>query len=367
MTNLNQLRPDVRKQPTCTLVPCICDADGFFSAGSNYDQHTVNTPEEFFALQEDNYVVPEVLAVMNSPTSAAKLLPLRKLECNRYKDANIKSFKLICKDGNLWSFGDLQQNLKHGDSYQSTIDYDALVESHLYDDDPAAFFQLLVEVQTSLARDLVLKENTAYLYGNKNRGIFGLLNNPAIDKPLTPKTVTIDGTDKITWPDKLADTHNAAYHLYNDFNALWENLNSKNKGLIGHNTHMVLGLSPQRTLLLRTTPAGSNLTVESMLKSTWPNLELVVVPELSTAEGEKLYLIVNDEKVGLQAGFNAFSQRLQVSKIQHKRIFHLDKETSAPVSSGNGYHSICIAQDFSGATFGCVITQPSLISYMVGI
>ncbi len=321
-------------------------------------------------MKADNYVFPEVIDVMNSHIPAAKLLPLKKLQCDRNADyATIQSVKRTYKGNNSITVGlePLHKSQRQRYHYQSSIVYSDSNGIVLTSEDHAGSLQLLVNMQVAAALNLAKRENDSYLYGVPSGSIYGLLTDPNIDKPLTPKTVTIDGTDKITWPDKLADTHNAAYHLYNDFNALWENLNSKNKGLIGHNTHMVLGLSPQRTLLLRTTPAGSNLTVESMLKSTWPNLELVVVPELSTAEGEKLYLIVNDEKVGLQAGFNAFSQRLQVSKIQHKRIFHLDKETSAPVSSGNGYHTICIAQDFSGATFGCVITQPSLISYMVGI
>lgn len=343
------------------LAPVTCDNDGLLQVGSTQQlDAAILTQSNGLFVCYPNFVASSVIEIMNTQVTAAKLLPLRFLPNSIGKYDVIKNFQRSCKVSNV------------GESLEERLHFSVdpiqlkrqllgnqviIAHSSLKQDLPKtateAIFRNIEEKQRAAAQILAQKENASYLFGDPDQATYGLLNAPNLDEPLAPQPVPNDSL-KLSWPDKLKDKHLAAEHIFNDVNTLWEDLRSKNNDSVTKNNRMALALSPERAKVLSTVKAAdTGLTVEQRLKETWPNLDIVAIQELSLGDGkpQRLYLIVNDGDDQLQAGFNAFYQRLAVT----------------PIGYPNATPDFGLVQYFNSSTFGCVITQPSLISYMTGI
>lgn len=368
--NFDQLQPNEAKQwgitlaPGLRFMPCMRDsagkstmrvdynraarmamdsANGFGAVGTMTTASNVGFPVQYF-----NYIDPNVIHIMFSAMNADKLMPMRKLGdfTQDYVTIPVSEYA-----GEVTSFSDFTTNgradlnlsypMRQCFRYQTNIMYGDFEMARA----AVARVQLVAEKQKSAAFVMAKAENAIYLYGVEGVAMYGLLNDPNLDEPITPATAQVNGESKTTWPDKVKDKLEAANNIYNDILALWLDLQDKNSGLLDDNTHVVLALSQKRAGLL-TTANVYNVSVKELLKNSIPNLEIVVIPELSLEEGERMYMIVSDI-AGQSVGFNAFSEKLRAYPVDN--------------------HASWWEQKFSAASFGCVITQPSLISCMSGI
>lgn len=368
--NYDQLQPNEAKQwgfvlaPGMRFMPCSRDSDGkstmrvdynraarmvmdsangFGSVGTMTTATNVGFPVHYF-----NYIDPNVIRIMFSAMNADKLLPMRKL--GDFTQDYV-TMPVVEQVGEVTSYSDFTSNgradintnypMRQCYRYQTNIMYGDFEMARA----ATARLQLVAEKQQAAAMTMAKAENSTYLYGVEGVAMYGLLNDPNLDAPIAPKSVQINGAAKTTWTDKVVDTLNAANHIYNDIMALWLDLQAKNGGLVDSNTHVILALSHVRAALL-TTANAYNVGVEDLVKRSLPNLEVVVLPELSLEEGERMYMIATDI-AGQNVGFNAFSEKLRAYPVDN--------------------HATWWQQKFSAASFGCVITQPSLISRMSGI
>lgn len=142
-----------------------------------------------------------------------------------------------------------------------------------------------------------------------------------------------------------ARKQNAAALVFNDVNKLWQELTANNGGHLDVNAPIVLGISNKMIGYL-TQPNQFGKTAKVMLQENYPNIEIVQLPELSTAAGEMLYMTVK-EVYGDETGFSAFSRAFGLGRlIAHESSF---------------------TQKATAGTWGCVIRRPSLVATMVGI
>ena len=95
-----------------------------------------------------------------------------------------------------------------------------------------------------------------------------------------------------------------------------------------------------------TQPNSFGKTAKAMLLENYPNMEIVQLPELSTAAGEMLYMTVR-ELYGDETGWSAFSMAYQLGRL-------------VP-------HESSFTQKASAGTWGCVIRRPSLVATMTGV
>ena len=222
--------------------------------------------------------------------------------------------------------------------YQTTIKYGDLETAKLAE----ANVNLPARKQNAAAQIIARAENKFQLYGVAGMEIYGMLNDPNIPESISPVSVN----SKSTWAEKIAaDPNNAATLVFNDVNKLWQELTANNGGHLDVNAPIVLGISNKMIGYL-TQPNQFGKTAKVMLQENYPNIEIVQLPELSTAAGEMLYMTVK-EVYGDETGFSAFSRAFGLGRlIAHESSF---------------------TQKATAGTWGCVIRRPSLVATMVGI
>lgn len=222
--------------------------------------------------------------------------------------------------------------------YQTLLKYGDLEAAKLGE----AKINLAARTQNAAAQIMARAENKFQLYGVEGIACYGMLNDPNIPATITPISVN----EKSTWADKIAaDPNNAATLVFNDVNKLWQELTSNNGGNLDVNAPIVLGISNKMVGYL-TQPNQYGKTAKVMLQENYPNIEIVQLPELSTAAGEMLYMTVR-ELYGEPTGWCAFSMAFQLGRL---------------VSYESSY-----TQKASAGTWGCVIRRPSLVATMTGV
>lgn len=188
--------------------------------------------------------------------------------------------------------------------------------------------------------------NKFYLYGVAGKRNYGLLNDPNLNSTVTPNSVTVGSDSVTTWSDKMSkDGANFVQDVYNDINKLWSELTKHNGGNIDANSRIILAISNTRSPMLNV-PNQFGLTVRAMLKSNFPNMEIVELPQLTTTAGEMLYMMLPNV-MGFETAINAYSEKMRLSRIEA--------------------HATYFSQKAIGGTFGAVIKRPSAIATMTGI
>lgn len=222
--------------------------------------------------------------------------------------------------------------------YQTTIKYGDLETSKMAE----AKVQLVARKQYAAAEIISRAENRFQLFGVAGYQSYGMLNDPNLPTTIAPISVN----SKSTWADKTAAAPDEVANIvFNDVNKLWSELASNNGGHLDVNSPIVLGVSNKMVSYL-TTPNAFGKTAKVMLQENYPNLVIEQLPELSTAAGEMLYMVV-PSLMGDETGFGAFSA---------KAVFNrLIPETSH------------YRQKVSAGTWGCVIRRPNLVATMTGI
>lgn len=206
----------------------------------------------------------------------------------------------------------------------------------------AAKISLASRKQLGAAEIIARAGNASYLYGVAGKRNYGLLNDPNLGQSISP--ISVGG--KSTWADKQAnDSATFANVVYNDVNKLVSELFANNGGNVDANSPMVLGISNTMMPYL-SAPNTFGLTALAMLKQNYPNLTIVQLPELSTAQGETLYLTVPFLN-GTATGNTAYADKYRLGRL---------------VPSLSSYEQKAI-----GTSWGAIIRRPSLVARMVGI
>ena len=182
-------------------------------------------------------------------------------------------------------------------------------------------------------------QNKYYFYGVAGRKNYGLLNDPALPAPITP--LTVDG--KTQWKDKQV------VDIYNDILAMYEDLVTRTKGIVGDGIDMaaplVLAMSPQLSVYFKKANEIFGNSVEKMVRDTFPNIRIEVAPQYSTTSGELVQMFAASAQ-GQDVGFLAYNEKLRAHPL---------------VTEVSSYK-----QKYSAGTFGAVITQPMLFAQLLG-
>ena len=222
--------------------------------------------------------------------------------------------------------------------FQTTIKYgDLEVEKA-----SRAKLNLVASKQRSASEILARARNKFNLYGVKGMSIYGMLNDPNLPSPITPQEVG----GKTKWAEKCAAAPSEAANIvYNDVNLLITELMKANGAMLEQDAEFVLGVSNNMFAYL----TNSNMygkTAQQMLKENYPNLEIVQLPELSTKQGETLYLTVRS-LLSQETGAAGYTDAMKFGRL----VPHLSS----------------FSQKACATTCGTVIFRPSLVAQMLGI
>ena len=205
-----------------------------------------------------------------------------------------------------------------------------------------AKLNLVSEKQQGAAYVLAAAHNKINLLGVAGKRVYGMLNAPNLPTSLTP--IVVSGNS--TWASKqAADPANFPNVAYNDINKMWADLCARNGGHIDETMRIRLGVAPAISAFL-SVPNVYGLSALTLLKKTYPNLEVVQLPELATNAGNTLFMEI-PELLGTKTAIFAPSEKARFMNVIPKMSSYQQK--------------------VAGATFGCVYKRPSLVSIMTGV
>lgn len=244
------------------------------------------------------YVDPRVIEVAVEPMKAAQIFGETKK--GSWIDTNLQ-FPIAESTGEVSSYDDFSNNGMAGTNVnwedRQPYHYQTIVEVGEREVERAGAAKLDWVARKQISAALVLNkfQNKSYFYGISGLKNYGLLNDPSL-------SASLPGAD---WDSLTADAVFASIQ-----GALYGRLIGQTQGLVDRDARMKLILSPANEVnLLKTNQY--NVNVVDQLKKNFPNLDIETAPEMSTAAGELVYLVV-EEYEGVRTIEPTFTEKMRV-------------------------------------------------------
>lgn len=306
------------------------------------DAALITTPNSTIPAELLAYIDPTVIEIMTAPRNARELYNEEKRG-----DFTTPYFKWRADEvtGNTAAYSDFGQfgvagmnsewHTREQYRFQTVIQYGDLEQEMA----SQAKINLAAAKQRSAATTIDIDANKFYLLGVAGKEIYGVLNDPNLPAATTP--ISVGGVTAWSGKDAIA--------RYNDVIKLFTQLVNQLQGLVDEKSKLKLATSPGlRTLLAEPTQLG--ITVMSMLKEYFPNMEFVSLPQLGAAyapAASETMMIIAPEVLGNQTGLLGFGEKIRMGRIV------------ASLSS--------FAQKITGTTYGGVIRVPAAVAQMTGM
>ena len=201
-----------------------------------------------------------------------------------------------------------------------------------------AKIDLFAEKQRSAAIALDIDFNKFALFGVSGKAIYGLLNDPSLNNAITP----ISQGGVTVWSTTKTATQQMA-----DLNKLMASLYGQAGGHIDDSTRTKLLVSPQ-CLALMNKVNDYGVTMKKMIEDTYPNMTVVVVPELyNSTLGTSTIMVLADEVLGQPTVEFGYTDKYYAHEIVRD------------LSSWK--------QKVSAGTYGAIVQLPFAIATMTGV
>lgn len=306
------------------------------------DAALITTPNSTIPAELLAYIDPTVIEIMTAPRNARELYNEEKRG-----DFTTPYFKWRADEvtGNTAAYSDFGQfgvagmnsewHTREQYRFQTVIQYGDLEQEMA----SQVKINLAAAKQRSAATILDMDANKFYLLGVAGKDIYGVLNDPNLPAATTP--ISVGGVTAWSGKDAIA--------RYNDVIKLFTQLVNQLQGLVDEKSNLKLAISPGlRQLLAEPTQLG--ITVMSMLKEYFPNMEFVSLPQLGAAyapAASETMMIIAPEVLGNQTGLLGFGEKIRMGRI-------------VPDLSS-------FAQKITGTTYGGVIRVPAAVAQMTGM
>ena len=286
------------------------------------------------------YANPRVIEVLTAERAYRKIAPEVK---NGDFTTAYTQFRAIEFTGSTTPYGDYDGNGVAGvntafpvrEQYrmQTTIKVGDLEQMM----NAEAKIDLFAEKQKSAAIALDIDFNKIALYGVAGKAVYGLLNDPSLNAALTP--ISVGGVT--AWSGKDATQQ------MDDLNKLVGSLYAQAGGHIDDSTKTKLLVSPTASALMNKVNTYG-ITMKKMIADTYPNMEIVTVPELynSTLQTSTIMLMA-EEVMGQPTVEFGYADKYFAHEIV--------RELSS------------LEQKVSAGTYGAIVQLPFAIATMTGI
>lgn len=282
-----------------------------------------------------NYLDPDVITVLVTPTKAAQILGETKK--GDWTTATAM-FPVVEQTGETSAYGDYSNNGSSGAnlnwvSRQSFL-FQTITQWGELELARAGAAKIDYASQINAASAMVLQKflNKTYFFGVNGLANWGLLNDPSLSTPIGP----VGGTQ---WSTKDGGA------IYTDILALFGQLVTQTAGLIDMDAPMTLALSPAMSVNLAKTNQY-NVNVTDQLKKNFPNLRVETAIEYATTGGQLVQLIA-DSIQGQKTGYAAFSEKMHAHPVVVQLSSYQQKK--------------------SGGTWGAIIRMPLAIAQLLGV
>ena len=293
-----------------------------------------------------SFISPEVVKILVAPNNATRLAPEVKVG-----DFETEFYKFPVEEivGGVQPYSDYDNAVSVDVNYnfpvRENFRFQAALKYGELESAKAGTAKINLASRKQAASAAVIKKasNAFYLYGVLGKRNYGLLNDPNLNDSQTP--IPIDG--KLTWESKTnANPGQSANIVFADIVKLVNYLSSNYGGHFDQNARMTLGISNNRFQYLSLANTFG-VTALELIKKTYPNMEVVQIPELTTAAGDMLYLNVLKTVDNQNVAECNFAELYRLGAlIRHESHF---------------------SQKASSATFGGVVKYPVCIATLTGI
>ncbi|GEM17870.1 DUF2184 domain-containing protein [Gluconobacter oxydans] len=309
----------------------------------------------FGAVTAPNSGIPAIINTMVDPQLIRQLVTPTKSEeiygSQKKGDRAVKTvmFPVIEASGYAVAYGDYEQA---GDSsananwvsrqsftFQTWAKYGDL-ESEMMG---MGSIDWVAEQRTAGSSVLEKQQNLLNLFGISGLENYGALNDPALPAAITASVKTGTATSWLSTSDPNA--------IYTDFVDLFSALNKAMMGNIDNQTRVKVVI-PSELSPVMTYTNSFGITLEDMLKKSWPNMEIVFLPEAGvTMSGgytsANVMQMFVPEVDGVETVTTAFTERLTMHRLEQ--------------------YSTNARQKMSRGGWGSIWKRPMAVQQMVGI
>lgn len=295
------------------------------------DSELVTAPNAGIPSLFTTYVDPKVIEVLVTPMKMASVFGERKM--GDWVSQTV-TFLMEESTGEVSTYGDYSNNGQTGVNLnfpqRQPYHYQTVVEvgEREVEMAGAAKFDWVAAKQRSAILTLNKYQNKTYLYGVEGLKNYGYLNDPNLLPNLVSGSWATLGAEEIY--DAIAGK-------------LFTQLVKQNDGNVDRETSMTMTLSPlSDAYLTKTNQFKVNVT--DLLTKNFPNLKIKTIPELTTAAGEMVKLVVDDYEG---------QPTLELSFTEKMRVHQMIPALSSWM------------QKRSQGTNGCVVYRPLMVVSML--
>lgn len=282
------------------------------------DSELVTNPNAGVLSMFTTYVDPRVINVLVEPMKAGRIFGETKK--GEWTD-DFLQFPIVEATGETSSYDDYSANGMAGANanwpVRDTYHYQTIVE--LGEREVARYGTAKLDwvAQKQIAAALTLNkfQNKSYFYGINGLRCYGLLNDPDMLPAIT-------ATD---WAAKDGG------QVYEDIRTLYAQLISQTSGLVDRNDNMILLLSPEAETNLQKTNQY-NVNVSDQIAKNFPNMRIETAPEMSTAAGEEVKLIVESYE-GVTTVEPTFTEKMRTHAMVVKESSWRQKRSQGTVGT----------------------------------
>jgi len=284
------------------------------------------------------YVDPAIIEVLVSPTKAAELYGETKK--GTWVD-DTAMFLMAERTGETASYGDFSQdgmsNSNENFPQRQSYHYQTNTRWGERELARAAAAKIDKANQVNMAAALTLKkfQNQTYLNGIAGLQNYGGTNDPSLPNPISV-TSTWFGADGAL--------------IYADVLRLVQQMIAQGNGLVDAETAYTMGISPGNAVNFNNTNQF-NVNVYTQIKTNFPNLKIVTVPEFALnggggAGGTEFVQLIADSVEGQRTTEAAFTEKMRAHAIVTKTSSWEQKK--------------------SQGTWGTIIYRPVFVAAMIG-
>jgi len=278
----------------------------------------------FSAVTAPNSGIPAVVNTMVDPQLIRQLIaPVKSEEIygsQKKGDRAIKTvmFPVLESSGYAVAYGDYEQAgdssananwvSRQSFSFQTWAKYGDLEAEMM----GMGNIDWVAEQRTAGASVLSKQQNLINLYGVSGLENYGALNDPVLPAPITASVKTGTATAWTSTSDPNA--------VYNDFVDLFAVLNKSMMGNIDNQSRLKVVIPSELSQVLTYTNSFG-ITLEDMLRKSWPNMERVFLPEAGvTMSGgytsANVVQMFAPEVDGVETVTTAFTERLTMHRLE---------------------------------------------------
>ena len=285
------------------------------------------------------YADPRVVEIMTAARNYRKIAPEVKFGDMTTAFAQFRAIEFT---GTSTPYGDYDGNGQVGVNTAYPVREQYLFQTTLKvgDLEQAMNAEVNLDLYAAKQRSAAIVLDTDFnrfaFYGVAGKSVYGLLNDPNLNSAISPETVG----GSTVWSGKTCDEQMV------DINKLYKSLVGQAGGYIDDNTplSMLVSAETMADLNKRNT---YGISCKQMILDTFPNIKIIVVPELHNAITGDTIILKADEIMGQNTIEFGYSEKYHA----HELVRGLSD----------------VSQKISAGTYGAIVYLPFAVATMTGV